>query len=29
MMGPGGDLLGAFQVLRRTGEVRAVRPCAE
>jgi hypothetical protein len=27
MMGPGGDLLGAFQVLQRTGEVRAVRPC--
>ena len=29
MMGPGGDLLGAFQVLTRTGEVRAVRPCQE
>ena len=27
MMGPGGDMLGAFQVLTRTGEVRAVRPC--
>jgi len=27
MMGPGGDMLGAFQVLARTGEVRAVRPC--
>ncbi len=27
MMGPGGDMLGAFQVVERTGEVRAVRPC--
>lgn len=27
MMGPGGDMLGAFQVLQRTGEVRPVRPC--
>ena len=27
MMGPGGDMLGAFQVVGRTGEVRAVRPC--
>lgn len=27
MMGPSGDMLGAFQVVQRTGEVRAVRPC--
>jgi hypothetical protein len=27
MMGPGGDMLGAFQVIRSTGEVRPVRPC--
>jgi hypothetical protein len=27
MMGPSGDMLGAFQVIERTGEVRAVRPC--